>query len=134
MNPIIPLLILTVVTTVMVAGYVIPWIKHPREKGLNPLIKANCSLNSNIYGFNLHGLPGASRISLYDDFLVLSNFQKLVLNTSDIEKIHFQKNILSSDSITIKTNNKMKTITVSSSKAKKIYEKLKESEFWGQFT
>lgn len=121
------LITLSVVIVVILAGYVAPWIRCPREKGLRPVIESNCSLNTSVYGFNSHGLPAASRISVYDDFFVISNFKKLILSMSDIEELHLDKKILSSDRITIKLRGNAE-INISSRKSQKIYEQLKKLE------
>ena len=63
---------------------------HPSEKGLTPLCKTRCTAY-------LDGLKNVfTRISIYDQFMVISGWKKHVLNFSDIrntieEKIFFVK-------------------------------------------
>ena len=72
---------------------------HPLEKGLNPLYTTVCSVYLDSFKMIF------TRFTIYDDFLVVSSWKKIILRFDEIkgvtqEKIFFQK------CLTINHNNK----------------------------
>jgi len=117
----IEFVILFVVICILVASYIAPKILLPEEKNIEPLMQCSCSIVTNNELFKVHGLPGVARIALYDDFLVLSNIMKSILNYALISEVIFKKRYLLTDIVVIRTYNESGEVYIYTNKAEKIY-------------
>jgi hypothetical protein len=122
---IIELLVIFVVFIVLVTAYILPKKKHKDEKGLKPKLQCGCSISVRGDLMQIHGVPGFARISIYDEFMILSNIMKYKVNYRMLKDVKLQRRLLLSDALVLHLYGGSGSIYVYTNKAKEIYGILK---------